>query len=413
MLSRKLYNPICNAMATDLILVIVGARQTGKTTILRQLYKDTLQQGGAAHFINLERLDFVALLNQGPENIFSIIPLPPEGERATVFIDEIQYLENPSNFLKLLFDEYRNRLKLVVTGSSAFYIDQKFTDSLAGRKRLFHLPTLSFSEFLLFKQREELANLLPTELSSKNFTTMSLLPILQRDELVRLFSEFSRFGGYPAVVLAADQSEKILILEDLVNSSVKKDILEAGIRHPEPYFMMIKMLAAQVGSLLNRNELSKSVGVSVQAIENYLYVLQKSFHTVMIRPFHANVRKELTKMPKLYFADMGMRNYLVNDFTDFRLRNDRGAFLENLCFRQLSNHVASDDIFFWRTQDKTELDFVVTGKYGFEVKSNPETFSPSTYAGFRERNSSIPVDVITFDTFAEKPTHRIWGAFGV
>ena len=413
MIARKFYKPICDAIANDLILVIVGARQTGKTTILRQLYKDCLLHGKTAHFINLERLDYVALLNQAPEHIFSILPLPPEGERATVFIDEIQYLDNPSNFLKLLFDEYRNRLKLVVTGSSAFYIDQKFKDSLAGRKRLFHLPTLSFSEFLLFKQRDDLANLLPTRFSPDNFSAMSLLPLQQRDELVRFFNEFSRFGGYPAVVLATDEDEKLLILEDLINSSVKKDILESRIRHPEPYFMMMKMLAAQVGSLMNRNELSKSIGVSVQAIDNYLYVLQKSFHVVMIRPFHTNVRKELTKMPKLYFADMGMRNYLVGDFRDFRLRSDRGAFLENLCFRQLSTHTASDDICFWRTQDKTELDFVVMGQYGFEVKSNPATFSPSTYAGFRERNPSISVDAITFDNFAEKPTHRIWGAFGI
>lgn len=413
MINRRLYNPISDAMANDLALVIVGARQVGKTTILRQLYKDCLQRGETAHFINLERLDYVALLNQAPEKIFSILPLPPEGERATVFIDEIQYLENPSNFLKLLFDEYRSRLKLVVTGSSAFYIDQKFTDSLAGRKRLFHLPTLSFGEFLSFKQRDDLAKLLPTCLSPDNFTSMSQLPLMQRDELVRFFNEFSRFGGYPAVVLATDEAEKLLILEDLINSSVKKDILESGIRHPEPYFMMIKMLAAQVGSLMNRNELSKAIGVSVQAIDNYLYVLQKSFHAVVIKPFHTNVRKELTKMPKLYFADMGMRNYLVGDFRDFRLRSERGAFLENLCFRQLSNHTASDDISFWRTQDKTELDFVVMGQYGFEVKSNPETFSPSTYTGFRERHPSITVDVISFDSFAEKPTHRVWGAFGL
>lgn len=413
MITRELYDPISAAMANDMILVIVGARQTGKTTILRELYRDCLQQGTPAHYINLERLDYLALLNHSPENIYSIIPLPPEGERVTVCIDEIQYLDNPSNFLKLLFDEYRNRLKLVVTGSSAFYIDAKFTDSLAGRKRLFHLPTLSFREFLVFKQRGDLADLLPSCFTVDNFTSMSQLPLIQRNELIRLFSEFSRYGGYPAVVLAADESEKLLILEDLVNSSVKKDILESRIRHPEPYFMMIKMLAAQVGSLMNRNELSKAIGVSVQAIDNYLYVLQKSFHAVLVKPFHANMRKELTKMPKLYFADMGMRNYLVGDFRDFSVRSDRGAFLENLCFRQLCSHMESEEICFWRTQDKTELDFVVKGRHGFEVKSTPETFSPSTYAGFRERHPDIPVDVISFDRFTEKPAYRVWGAFGL
>lgn len=413
MIARKLYDPICDAMASDLILVVVGARQTGKTTILRQLYKDCQLQGKNAHLINLERLDYLALLNKSPENIFSIMSLPPEGELATVFIDEIQYLDNPSNFLKLLYDEYRNRLKLVVTGSSAFYIDQKFTDSLAGRKRLFHLPTLSFSEFLLFKQREDLAALLPPRFSPDNHQAMVQLPLMPRNEIVKFFNEFSRFGGYPAVVLAADEAEKLLILEDLINSSVKKDILESRIRHPEPYFMMLKMLAAQVGSLMNRNELSKTIGVSVQAIDNYLYVLQKSFHAVLLKPFHTNVRKELTKMPKLYFADMGMFNYLIGDFRDFRIRSDRGSFLENLCFRQLSAHFTNDDICFWRTQDKTELDFVVRGQHGFEVKSDPETFSTSTYNGFRERNPGISVDVMTFENFAEKPAHRVWGAFGI
>ena len=413
MINRSLYKSLGDAMAHDAILVIVGARQTGKTTILRQLYKDSQIQGKTAHFINLERLDYLALLNHSPENVFSIIPQPPEGVRATVFIDEIQYLDNPSNFLKLLYDGYRQRLKLVVTGSSAFYIDAKFKDSLAGRKRLFHLPTLSFKEFLWFKQCDDLADILPDKISSDNFNRMSRLPLIQRDELVRLFGEYSRFGGYPAVVLAPDEGEKLLVLEDLVNSSVKKDILESRIRHPEPYFIMIKMLAAQVGSLMNRNELSKAIGVSVQAIDNYLYVLQKSFHAALLKPFHSNVRKELTKMPKLYFADMGMRNYLVGDFRDFRMRNDRGAFLENLVYRQLSDHVPSERIFFWRTQDKTELDFVIDAELAFEVKSSPETFTPSTYNGFRERHPAIPVDVISFDTFVEKQTHRIWGAFGL
>lgn len=413
MIARTLQQPITMAMANDLVLVVVGARQTGKTTLLRQLYRESIQRGEIAHFINLERLDYLSLLNRSPENLFALIPHPAEGRRAVVFIDEIQYLDNPSNFLKLLYDDHQGRLKLVVTGSSAFYIDEKFRDSLAGRKRLFHLPTLSFAEFLRFRERDDLAKLIPPEFAPDNFKRFSRLPLMQRNDLVRLFGEFARFGGYPAVVLAPDEGEKLLILEDLVNSTIKKDILESRLRHPEPYFMMIRMLAAQVGSLMNRNELSKSIGVSVQAVDNYLYVLQKTFHAVLVRPFHGNVRKELTKMPKLYFSDMGMRNYLVGDFRDFRMRSDRGAFLENLCFRQLSAHFSIDEICFWRTQDKTELDFVVGRAYGFEVKSNPETFTPSTYAGFQGRHPTIPVDCVTFDQFAQKDDYRVWGAFGI
>jgi len=412
--TREITQHIRPQLENEYIIVLVGARQTGKTTLLRGMYADAKADNQPAFFINLERIDFVALLNQSPENIFTILPPLAQGEKTTVFIDEIQYLENPTNFLKHLYDEYKDRLKLVVTGSSAFYIDQKFKDSLAGRKRLFQLNTLSFREFLVFKQKEELAGLLPELFAPSSFTALESFPRIYHDELMRCFSEYARFGGYPQMVMATNEEEKRLVLEELVNSAVKKDILEARIRYPEPFFALFKILASQTGSLVNRTELATSLRVSLPAIDNYLYVIQKSFHAVLIRPFHTNTsRKELVKMPKCYFLDMGMRNYLINDFSDFNLRTDKGAFLENLVFKQLSRSFSPDDIQFWRTQDKHELDFVIQGQYGFEVKANPDSFHQARYSGFRTKHPDVPINVISYDRFEDKGTWRVWGAWGM
>lgn len=399
-------------LANDYLLVVVGARQSGKTTLLRTLYREMEETRRPVFFLNLERLDLVHLLNERPENLFQI--LPPLTQPATVFIDEIQYLADPTNFLKFIHDEHKERLKLVVSGSSAFYIDTKFRDSLAGRKRIFHNHTLSFPEFLRFKQREELAQYLPRQFSpNEGFSLAAQFPVLYRTELLRLFAEFACYGGYPRVVLAEGAEEKRLVLEDLVHSSAKKDVLEAGIRSPERYFQLLQLLAAQTGGLINRNELASTLRLSAQAVEHYLYVMQKSFQIALVRTYHTNIRKELTKMPKAYFLDQGIRNYLMNNFDDFSIRADKGAFLENLVFRQVLARFPLDAIRFWRTQDKNELDFVVDGRYGFEVKASPQTFSPARYNAFSARNPGIGIDVVSFDGFQKDFPFRVWGAWGL
>jgi len=397
----------------DYILVIIGARQTGKTTLLRMLFNELEEAKKKCFYINLERLDFVSLLDNAPENLFKIIPHVPKKNKSTVFIDEIQYLKNPTNFLKYFYDEYKDIIKLVISGSSAFYIDQKFRDSLAGRKRIFNLHTLSFREFLLFRQKEVLLNYLPDRFDEGNFDMLSAMPELYKNDLMKMFSEYSCYGGYPRVVLAESLEEKRMIIEDLVSSNAKKDILESKLRYPERYFDLFKILVSQTGGLLNRNELAKTLQLSAQAVENYLYVMQKSFQIALVRSFHANIRKEIIKMPKVYFFDMGVRNYLLNDFKDISLRSDKGPFLENLVFKQFLDKFPVDNIQFWRTQDKNELDFVVKSRYGFEVKFNPRVFLPSRYQNFMSKNPGISVNVISYDVFNSVPGYKVWGAWGI
>jgi len=400
-------------MDNDYICVIVGSRQTGKTTILRMLLSEAKETDRPAYFINLENLEFLSLFNQSPENLFKVVPRPSGTGIMIVFIDEIQYLDNPTNFLKYLYDAYGKVLKLVVTGSSAFYIDEKFTDSLAGRKRVFTLYPLSFHEFLLFKGRNDLGDYLPQTFHTDNFHLLQELPLIYRNDLAPLFSDYARFGGYPRVVLAATEDEKKAVLEDLVHSGVKKDVLESGVKNPQKYYDLYKVLCSRAGALVNRSELSKTIQLSLPAVERYLYVMQKSFHLTLIRSFHHNIRKEIVKLPKAYLLDTGIRNYLLGNFSDFALRADKGSFLESIAFRQFLNRFPLDDIKFWRTQDKNELDFVIQDRLAFEVKVTPESFSLAKYSNFIGKNPNIPVNIVAYDRVEDKGRYQIWPVWGI
>ncbi len=154
MVRRNLFEYLVADLNTRSFIIITGARQVGKTTLLKQFLNDLQEQKHSVYYVNLEDPDFLDSLNEHPKNIFSLFTIDKK-QKNIFLIDEIQYLNNPTNFLKYLYDEYADFVKLYVTGSSAFYLDAKFKDSLAGRKKIYILNTLSLDEFLLFIRRKE------------------------------------------------------------------------------------------------------------------------------------------------------------------------------------------------------------------------------------------------------------------
>ena len=367
-------------LKTDEFLIFVGARQSGKTTILKQLQAELIKNNQETYFLNLEDLEYVSLLNKTPKNIFKIFPIDLN-KKTYVFVDEIQYLKNPSNFLKYLYDEYKGKIKILASGSSAFYIDKKFKDSLVGRKKIFNVSTLSFSEFLTFK-KQKTVNLKKITLSEK-------------EKIIKLYEEYMIYGGYPQVVLTR-QDEKIEVLREIAFSYVKKDILEANITKPEIFYKMLKILASQTGNLFNSLNLANTLGVSKTAIDNYFYVMRKSFHIAQLNPFYRNMRKEITKMPKVYFLDTGLRNFFVNDFSPYINRRDRGELLENSVFRQYRKYFEKDNLKYWRTIGKNEVDFILDEKQAVEVKANVKNFRNSKYKKFMELYPNIKLSIVTF-----------------
>lgn len=377
----------------DEILLFIGARQAGKTTILKQLKEHLEKSGQACQFLNLEDPEYLELLNKSPKNLFKIFTLD-FNKRNFVFIDEIQYLNNPSNFLKYLYDEYKGKIKLLVSGSSAFYLDKKFKDSLAGRKKIFNVFTLSFQEFLRFKNEQKLAQ----KLSVKE------LSLSEKEKIALYYQEYLLYGGYPRVVLVPI-SEKIDILREVAYSYIKKDIYESNIRQDEVFYKLFKILASQIGNLVNSSELALTLNISKTAIDNYLYVMQKSFHIHLVRPFYKNVRKELSKMPKIYFYDLGLRNFFEDNFKAYELREDKGRLLENATFRQLLEKYDTNNIRFWRTITKHEVDFVIKENLAFEVKAQPVQFRENNYRLFLKNYPETKLSIISFNVEQDHINH--------
>jgi predicted AAA+ superfamily ATPase len=389
MVRRKKHTIISNHISKREFTILIGARQIGKSTLLKQLFEELKQNGEAVFFLNLDRKDILEELNQNPENLLKICPLQSD-KKIIVFIDEIQYLDDATNFLKLLFDEYSTQLKIVATGSSAFYIDRQFNDSLVGRKKIFQMGTLDFEEFLLFKNRADLVN----EISQ--FKSKKKSKSIQENLLWAYMDEFINYGGYPAVVLEENIEDKIELLREIRDSYIKRDVLESGITDETKFYRMLMLLASQTGNLLNVNEISNTLRISNATVENYLYVLQKCFHITLLKPFYANLRKELTKMPKVYINDLGLRNVLINYFSPLEQRADKGAVLENFSYRLLSERFEEDQIKYWRTADGNEVDFVVETSYlkGFavEIKFSEQEAKTSKYNKFIQNYPDFPLE---------------------
>lgn len=394
-MKRFLYSRLIEHLPKKQISLLVGARQVGKTTLLRQILDELKHRKEAVFFLTLEDHRILDLLNEAPQNLAQLIPMTANLDRIYVLIDEVQYLDDPSNFLKFHYDTSGERIKFVATGSSHFYIDRKFSDSMAGRKRIFELPSLSLEEVFHFRGADELCP----------FLGQQDIPLVYRDEMAKHLYDYLIFGGYPEVVLSSSLPERKDLLQELRNSYAKMDAQEAGLKHPDLYLQMMKMLADQIGSLLNINSLATELGADGKTLQNYLWVMRKSFHVHCPSPFHKRVASELRKMPKLYFADLGLRNSLLNNFSPIGEREDRGELLENYVYLRLRKELGEESVKYWRTQNQQEVDFIIQRDDGsseaIEVKYSKKSFRESKYAYFRKTYPETPFRCVSLNNILE------------
>jgi len=353
-------------------------------------------------FLNLENKEILSELEQSPLNLLKF--LPDTDKKIMVFIDEVQYLSDPSNFLKLIYDDYKNKIKIVATGSSAFYIDRKFNDSLAGRKQIFFLPTCSFNEYLKFIDANQLLEEVHQINNKKSYKSLAL-HLLKKEH-----DNYVIYGGYPAVILEKNIENKKDILTDIRDSFVKKDILESGVKNEIEFYKLFRILAAQIGNLLNANELSRTLQIKRETVENYLYILQKCFHIALVRPYSKNIRNELTKMSKVYLLDTGMINVLTNNFQPLNEKINKGNYWENVYFRLLAEHFGINNINFWRTTSGNEVDFIIhkTGEpsRAIEVKYSNDKINEDKYKKFRADYPEIDLLFAYYEPFSEDFFYR-------
>jgi len=367
--TRAILNILVKELNLDNILVIVGSRQVGKTSLLSLLY-EKLGQKPKVYF-DLEDIQLLTEFNSLKFDDFLAYVQEKSGlsldKKIFVFIDEVQYLDHPSSFLKYIFDHYK-KIKFIVSGSSTLEIKKKSTDRLTGRKAYYTLHPLSFSEFLVFKNKsfklEQELNLKKlikgaAKITDSNKKRLEWL----KPEIKQLFQEFVLFGGYPRLVLSRNQTQKINILKEIHATYIRKDIKDlAEIENIKAYNNLIEVLASQSSSLLNIDELADTLRANRKTIERYLFFLENTFIINLLKPFYTNKRKEITKMPKVFLKDTGLRNMLIRNFNRLEARPDKGALVENFVYTELEKNLAPlEELYFWRTQTKAEVDFVLKG----------------------------------------------------
>ncbi|OIN98759.1 hypothetical protein COY52_05015 [Candidatus Desantisbacteria bacterium CG_4_10_14_0_8_um_filter_48_22] len=381
---RKALENIVKFLDTEEVIVLIGARQVGKTCIMRLLQNELRKRGideKIIHYFDLEDTSLLKILNAGPEEFLrylSSLGADISGN-LVVFIDEIQYLDNPSNFIKLLSDHHKN-IKLVVSGSSTFDIRKKFKDSLAGRKIVFEIFPLDFQEFLLFRGEKILYDLLLRNSFEKIYRE-KIKPDFEElkfhsEKFKRLIDEFIVYGGYPRIALENNNGKKITYLAEIYNTYVKKDIKDLmRIDNPAAFNNLIKILGLQAGDLMNYDNTSIDLRMARPTLERYLFILKNTFIIEILAPYFTNKRKEIVKMPKIYFFDNGLRNAAINNFLPADSRTDTGVLVENFVFSQLIKNLRDlEELHFWRTQSKNEIDFIISGQNPVPVEVKYKSF---------------------------------------
>ena len=367
MIQRTLQNVLTQYIGKGKAILLIGARQVGKSTLFRMMTQSMAE-------------DSILWLNCDLQSVRDMLYNPSLAglqllinNKSVVVIDEAQRVENIGLTLKVIVDNFPN-IQLLVTGSSALDLHSKINEPLTGRKIEYHLFPISTSELYAAKGLITTSEMLETRLI---------------------------YGSYPDVLFGSLPPEKALT--ELTESYLYKDILDLeGMRKPAVLQKLLVALALQIGSEVSYHELSKTVEVDSKTVEKYIDILEKCYIVFRLNSFSRNIRTELTKGKKIYFYDLGVRNAVLQAFAPLELRQDKGALWENffIAERMKYNHYSDRLVksYFWRTTEKKEIDYIEESNgelHLFEMKWNEKKQSAKIPNQFIEQYHPQKTDVIT------------------
>ncbi len=370
MIKRQLLNRILERLFDKKVIIVLGPRQTGKTTLLKELVllsnKDSLWWNG-------DEPDIRQMLNKPNSTLLKSLI----GSHELLIIDEAQRIENIGLCIKLIYDNIEG-VKVIASGSSAFELANKINEPLTGRKWEYFLYPLSHKEMVNHHGLMEENRLLEHRLI---------------------------YGYYPDVINNYGDEKAILL--QLSDSYLYKDILTwEKVQKPDRLEALIQALAFQVGNEVSYFELGKITGLDKETVERYIILLERAFIVFRLRSFSRNLRTELKKSRKIYFYDNGLRNAVIKQFNPLGLRNDVGALWENFLISERMKHLEYNKIYtnryFWRTHSQQEIDYLEErdGKlYAFEFKwkSKSKAKLPKSFALAYPQSEQM---VITPDNFS-------------
>lgn len=369
MIQRIIFSSLRERAFQGKAIVIIGPRQTGKTTILRMLAESL---GDYLYLDGDDAQTRSQLTNMGYEQLRQLV-----GAHRVIFIDEAQRIINGGLTMKMIIDRFPD-VQLLVSGSSALELGDSINEPLTGRKWEFNMFPISWEEW----QRHT------------DFLTV------QQQLESRLV-----FGMYPDVL--NHPGNERTILKDLSSSYLYKDILAlSGIRKPAVLQKLVQALALQCGSEVSLNELAQLVNIDKNTVSNYIDLLEKAFVIFTLPSLNRNVRNEIKHNRKVYFYDNGVRNAVIDNYNPIHLRTDIGALWENFLiserYKLLANHKVYSKHYFWRTTRQQEIDYVEESNgqlSAFEFKWNPKK-SPTLPKPFAE-NYDATYKVVNRDNFTD------------
>lgn len=356
------------------VLLLIGPRQVGKTTLLKNILTSVSSEN-KVQFWNCDESDVRQFLSEANSaKLKSFV-----GNSDFIVIDEAQRVKDIDLTIKLLHDSFPN-VQLAVTGSSSLDLSNSINEPLTGRKFEYNLFPFSTNELV-------------------NHTSML--------EEMRLLKNRLVYGFYPDVV--NNPGEEKEILTNIVNSYLYKDVFEfQDIRKSSVIEKLVQALALQVGSEVSFNELGNLLGIDTVTVQRYVDLLEKAYVIFHIRSFSRNVRNELKKSIKIYFYDNGVRNSVISNFSPVELRSDIGTLWENfLISERIKNnayHNKHAKYYFWRTTQKQEIDFIEEAEqnlFAYEFKYNPKKVNSKCPVTFSNNYPNVPFDVITSENYMD------------
>ncbi|MEI6575835.1 MAG: ATP-binding protein [Bacteroidota bacterium] len=351
MLDRDIYPELSKALNVKQVLAITGMRRIGKTTAVKFLLSSVKSRNKA--YFDLERVENRMIFRQ--DNYADIVKgLEYEGldfsRKAWIALDEIHLVKNIASVVKFLYDTYD--IKFIVTGSSSYYLKDHFSESLAGRKRIYEMAPLSFKEYLLFR---EYGNSLLLE--------EAFIPYNRQitGKLQNHYLDYLKFGGFPEVVLSFHEEDRIHLLKDIINSYLNLDIkFLSDFSRVDDIYKVIKLLTSRVGSKTDFSKLASIAGINRQLLKEYLLFFEQTYLIRQVPAYVTNIDREIALQKKLYFTDNGILNILGNPGS--------GAILENAAANQLSLH---GDLKYYARRSGQEIDFILNEDTAIEIKESP------------------------------------------
>ncbi len=327
MIVRNITSELLRNLKLGNVTILFGARRTGKTVLMLKIVESLKDK--KVLVLNGEDFEVMEVLSSGKQSVLKSLV----ANYDYLFIDEAQNIPKIGQNLKLLVDTVTN-LSVFATGSASFDLRNKVGDPLTGRSRFFYLYPFSFSEIF-----------------DNYITSVQQLPI----NVI--------YGSYPQVFLEDNIVEKKHILENLKNGYLLKDVLQLDNLKDSMFVMdLLKLIAFQIGNDVSYNELARSLSTTVKTVKRYLDILEKAFIIFSLRGFSRILRKEISRSPRFYFWDNGIRNTVISNFNPPETRSDMGKLWENYCIseriKKQKYSQTFSNFYFWRTYDQQEIDLI-------------------------------------------------------